>query len=140
VETLREKWDEEGCQLTVDLPEDLPEVQGDEQAVVTVLRNLLENAWKYSGEQKEISVRGRSADGGVWLEVADNGVGLEPVDQERIFRQFYRVDQRLSREQGGLGLGLAIVKRLMTSMEGRVEVESERGKGSVFKIWLRRVS
>ncbi len=73
------------------------------------------------------------------ISVSDNGVGLSVHDRQRIFRQFYRVDQRLARTQEGLGLGLSIVKRLLESMEGRIEVSSDEGKGSQFTIHIPQV-
>ena len=105
-----------------------------------VLRNLLENAWKYSGDEKVISVAAGAEGGEVWVAVRDNGIGLDAKDRERIFKQFYRVDQRLAREREGLGIGLSIVQRLVRAMHGRVTVESAPGEGSEFKIWLQAES
>jgi signal transduction histidine kinase len=140
VESLREKWDAPKCRLTVDVPDDLPAVTADKQALVTVLRNLLENAWKYSGKEKEIAVTAGEREGGVGIAVRDNGIGVAPADRERIFRQFYRVEQRLAREKDGLGIGLSIVRRLMGAMGGRIDLESKVGSGSEFKLWLPKVS
>ena len=136
VESLNEKWSGSKSELEVDVSNGLPRIMGDGQAVVTVLRNLLENAWKYSESPKKIEVGAREMDGGVRFAVTDNGIGLAEKERERIFRQFYRVDQALARSQDGLGLGLSIVKQLVEAMQGRVEVKSEKGKGSEFSVWL----
>lgn len=140
VESLREKWTDPDCNLTVDLDADLPRVAADAEALTTVLRNLLENAWKYSESPRVIEVRGTRNSDGVRLAVRDNGVGLSKREQERVFRQFYRVDRTLARAQEGLGLGLSIVMRLLEAMGGRIEVESTEGHGSEFRIWMRRVA
>jgi len=105
-------------------------VTGDEAAIATIARNLIENAVKYSDLAHEIEVTIFS-DG---FRVSDQGIGLSRKDQEKIFRQFYRVDQDLSRSEEGLGLGLAIVKRLADGMGAELSVESELGKGSAFTV------
>jgi two-component system phosphate regulon sensor histidine kinase PhoR len=70
------------------------------------------------------------------LEVEDNGIGISPADQQRVFERFYRVDKARSRALGGTGLGLSIVKHLCHAMGGRVQVSSELGKGSTFLVHL----
>ena len=113
-------------------------VMADEAAVATIARNLMENAWKYSDDPREISISSVSNEAEIGFSVTDNGIGLSKADQNRIFRQFYRVDQRLSRSREGLGIGLSIVRRLVDAMEGRLEVESELGKGSAFTVYLKK--
>lgn len=122
--------------LSVDIAPDLPPLIGDEDALVTVLLNLLENAYKYTGPDKRIALRVLPDSGGVRFEVQDNGIGVARREQTRIFRPFYQVDQRLARESGGCGLGLSIVDFLVRAHGGRVTVESEPGAGSLFRIFL----
>lgn len=114
------------------------EALADSAGVATIVRNLLENAWKYSEEPRWIEVEVFDRGGEVGFSVADAGVGLSASEQKRIFGQFYRVEQKLSRSQDGLGIGLSIVKRLVDAMEGRIEVESEKGHGSTFTVFLKR--
>ncbi|MEP4077796.1 sensor histidine kinase [Haloferula sp.] len=139
VESLREKWEDPDCTLSISIDENLPKMSGDRQALITILRNLLENAWKYSESPREIAVKATPDGGDLLISVSDNGIGLSPRDTQRIFRQFYRVDQRLARTQEGLGLGLSIVKRLLESMEGTIDVTSQAGKGSRFTIRIPQV-
>ena len=112
-------------------------VLGDEDLLVTALRNLLENAVAYSPDKTRVDVStGRAADDAVEISVADQGIGIPERDLERIFERFYRVDPARSRATGGTGLGLAIVKHVMAAHGGKVAVWSEEGAGSAFTLRL----
>ncbi len=108
----------------------------DEDALVTVLLNLLDNAYKYTPAEKRIGLRAFSDNGGVVFAVEDNGIGIAPREQKRIFRRFYQVDRRLAREAGGCGLGLSIVEFILRAHGGTVQVKSQPGKGSTFSVVL----
>jgi two-component system phosphate regulon sensor histidine kinase PhoR len=102
-----------------------------EQALV----NLLDNAVKFNRPDGEVRVEAtRTMDDQVSVTIADNGIGIPSADLPRLFERFYRVDKARSREVGGTGLGLSIVKHIVERMHGRVSVESQLGKGSVFTI------
>ena len=103
-----------------------------EQAVL----NLVDNAIKYSEPGKSIHVSARTQEKRVFIEVRDEGCGIEKEHQPRIFERFYRVDKGRSRDMGGTGLGLAIVKHIAQAHGGSVEVESAAGRGSRFTINL----
>jgi signal transduction histidine kinase len=124
-----------GCRLDIDVVSDVPMVLADADGLGTALVNLLENALKYTADDKRIGVR-VSADGGgfVCFAVSDNGIGIAAHEQRRIFRQFYRVDQRLSRETAGVGLGLSIVDLIVRAHGGSVSVHSKPGAGSTFTL------
>src|SRR5579863_9358388 len=112
-------------------------VLGDEDLLVTALRNLLENAVDYSPEHTRVLVSSKRAAGGiVEISVADQGIGIPERDRERIFERFYRVDPARSRATGGTGLGLAIVKHVTAAHGGNVRVWSEVGAGSTFTLRL----
>jgi two-component system, OmpR family, sensor histidine kinase SenX3 len=112
-------------------------VLGEEDLLVTALRNLLENAVVYSPERTRVVVTTRkAADGGAEISVTDQGIGIPERDLERIFERFYRVDPARSRATGGTGLGLAIVKHVTAAHGGRVTVRSVEGSGSTFTLWL----
>ena len=98
----------------------------------------MQNAYKYSGEDKRITVRARPEAKGVAIEVQDNGVGIAPRERKRIFEGFYRVDGLLTRKTEGSGLGLAIAKRIVEAHGGKISVKSDVGKGSVFTLHLPR--
>jgi len=113
-------------------------VQVDRDAMSLVLFNLLVNAWKYTGEQKEIHLRVTGTGKRVAFEVADNGPGIPKSERKRIFDQFYRVDDLLTRKTEGTGLGLAIAKRIVEEHGGRIEIGGEVGRGSRFAVVLPR--
>ena len=112
-------------------------VQGDEELLVTALRNLLDNAVAYSPEKTKVVIStelvGRDI---VDLSVSDQGIGIPERDLERIFERFYRVDPARSRVTGGTGLGLAIVKHVTAAHGGKVTVTSKEGAGSTFTLRL----
>jgi len=112
-------------------------VLGDEDLLVTALRNLLENAVAYSPEKTRVVITTRKTpEGNAELSVADQGIGIPERDLERIFERFYRVDPARSRATGGTGLGLAIVKHVMAAHNGKVTVRSVEGAGSTFTLYI----
>ena len=100
------------------------------------LLNLLQNAYKYSGEDKRIAVRARRDDGHVVLEVEDHGVGIPRRELRRVFDRFYRVDTLLTRSTEGSGLGLSIAQHIVQAHGGKLSVERAVGRGSTFRIHL----
>jgi len=125
-----------GCRLELDLAPALPPIIGDRDALITVFVNLLDNALKYTGENKEIRLRGFTSNGNVCFELQDNGIGFPRSAAKRIFDRFYQVDQTLSRRTGGCGLGLSIVQFIVTAHNGSIAAQSQPGKGSTFTVQL----
>ena len=136
VETVGERFQSPGCRLRVDISPDLPPLTADADALVTVLLNLLDNAYKYSRDEKQIGLRAYARDGNVCFEVTDNGIGLSRTAAKKVFKRFYQVDRRLSREAGGVGLGLSIVQFIVHAHGGTVGVTSQPGQGSTFTVVL----
>ena len=136
VAAVGERFTSPAEQLEVIVAPNLPQVWADHDAIVTVVLNLLDNAWKYSGEHKNVKVRAFAAGGSVCIAVADNGVGMSRRASKRIFDKFYQVDQTLSRKAGGCGLGLSIVKFILDAHDGTIRVKSQPGKGSTFTVRL----
>jgi nitrogen-specific signal transduction histidine kinase len=134
VTAMGERAHAPGCTVESHVAAGVPEINGDADALTTALLNLLDNAWKYSGDHKHIVVRAEARDGHVDFAVEDNGIGLSPHEQRRVFRRFYQSDQRLARTAGGCGLGLSIVQSIVEAHHGSVRVESEPGRGSTFII------
>jgi two-component system phosphate regulon sensor histidine kinase PhoR len=122
--------------FAVEIDPGVPQVNVDVPALADAIGNLLQNALKYGGSPPRIRLRGRVAPKGVVLEVIDNGDGIPRGEHRRIFDKFYRIDDRLSREREGSGLGLAIVKHIIRAHRGRITLESQKGRGSTFRILL----
>ena len=117
-------------------PDTLESVAGDPDRLRQVFINLIDNAVKYSPEGGRVELAIAPRDGGIRIAVRDEGIGIAPLEQRRIFGKFYRVDPELARGVGGTGLGLYICRELVRRMGGRLSVSSEEGKGSIFIVDL----
>jgi signal transduction histidine kinase len=120
------------------IPQRLPELQVDKEAIQQVLYNLLDNAYKYSGDSRIIEVIAESIGDSVTISVKDFGIGIPQEDQNKIFDHFYRGGNELTRSVKGSGIGLTIVKRIIEAHHGKVTLESIPGKGSTFQVTLPR--
>jgi PAS domain S-box-containing protein len=125
-------------QLVLHAPDDLPRVAGDPDKIRQVLANLLDNAVKYSPDGGRVEVELAAAEMSLRFTVHDEGLGVPPAEQRRIFEKFYRLDPNLTRGVGGTGLGLYICRELVHRMGGRLWVVSPRedGGGSTFAFEL----
>jgi signal transduction histidine kinase len=126
---------EKNLVLKVAIPDNFPRAEGDERRIVQVLMNLVGNAIKFT-EAGEIAVRAAASDAAIEVSVADTGPGIPPSEHERIFEEFRQVDNSSTRQKGGTGLGLSISKKIVEMHGGRIWVESELGRGSVFRFTL----
>jgi two-component system phosphate regulon sensor histidine kinase PhoR len=108
----------------------------DKNGISAVVLNLLINAYKYTNEDKKISVAVGDCDGRVEISVADNGIGIARRELDLIFDPFYRVDSQLRSKSSGAGLGLALVRHVVSAHAGEIQVESEPGRGSRFAVLL----
>jgi two-component system, OmpR family, sensor histidine kinase SenX3 len=109
-------------------------IWGDDELLVTALRNLIDNAVAYSPEHTRVVVSARTAGTSVEVSVSDQGIGIPENAQERIFERFFRVDAARSRATGGTGLGLAIVKHILNRHRAKMRIQSELGAGSSFTV------
>jgi two-component system sensor histidine kinase SenX3 len=136
IDRCRMKAGVRGIEIAASAPRGLS-VLGDEDLLITALRNLLENAVAYSPDKTKVHVStGQAGTDAVEISVADQGIGIPERDLERIFERFYRVDPARSRATGGTGLGLAIVKHVTSAHGGEVTVVSTEGAGSTFTLRL----
>ncbi|WP_124058254.1 two-component system histidine kinase PnpS [Vaginisenegalia massiliensis] len=111
-------------------------MQADQHRIEQILTNLIDNALNYSDVEGRIDLYVNHLDSEIELIVQDTGMGIPEEDQARIFERFYRVDKGRSRNSGGTGLGLSIVNNLVKVLNGHIEVESQVGKGSKFKLYF----
>ena len=124
--------------LAVDLPDELPIVQGDPVLLRRVFDNLLDNANKYTTgtDGDGIALRAKKESDVVLVEIQDHGIGIAKDDLARVFEPFFRADRSRTRATGGLGLGLALVKRVVDAHGGKIDFESEVGEGTTARVRL----
>jgi signal transduction histidine kinase len=115
---------------------DLPRVMADDFRISQVLGNLLSNAVKFSEPKSVILVDAKRVGNGVEVGVRDQGMGIAPEDQVKLFTKFRQLDQSSTRKVGGTGLGLAICKGIVEEHSGKIWVESAPGHGSRFSFWV----
>jgi signal transduction histidine kinase len=127
-------------QLAVALDPDVPQLETDRVKLHEIVRNLVDNALKFT-ESGSVSVKARPARAGEWvlIEVVDTGPGIRPEDLHRIFDAFQQIGHATTRHTGGVGLGLSIVKQLVDALGGTVSVTSRLGEGSKFRVEIPRV-
>jgi two-component system sensor histidine kinase BaeS len=115
-------------------------VRSNPRLLTTVLDNLLSNALRYTPAGGEVILSSHRRRQELILSVKDTGVGIDPVDQRRIFDRFYRVDKARDRASGGSGIGLALAQRAARALGGRIELQSTPGRGSEFRLIIPRTS
>jgi signal transduction histidine kinase len=136
LEAYRFQIEQQGFTLEVSVAEDLPEVSVDKEAIGLALINLVNNAIKYSREEKHIRLDVRREGDRVLLSVTDRGIGIAKGEQKKIFDKFYRGEDSLVHATKGSGLGLALVRHIMEAHGGEATVDSAPGRGSTFALAL----
>jgi signal transduction histidine kinase len=136
LESYRYQIEQSGFAFEEKIAEDVPPLSVDREAMARSLLNLVNNALKYSQDQKYIGVNLFRDNGSVKLEVVDHGIGIPPAEQQKIFDKFYRVGDPLVHNTKGSGLGLSLVRHIVRAHGGEVLVDSVPGRGSKFTINL----
>ena len=131
IEEMKGVMPEKKTWITTDIGK-LPQIEADPVRLKQVLRNLVGNAIKFSPEESTVRIRAEARESDIIVSVKDNGIGISPDDQKRMFEPFFQAEQTIFRKHGGAGLGLAICKGIVESQNGKIWVESEPGKGSTF--------
>ena len=116
----------------------LPAIRADRERISQVVMNVLSNAIKYTPDGGRIVLTAGCTPDRVWLEVADNGIGIPLEDRDRIFERFYRVDKARSRESGGTGLGLSIAQEIVRQHQGSLTLVDRPGPGTTLRLELKR--
>lgn len=136
IDTLSSMAHERGVEIALQAPAAPVMVLGDRDELLRVIENLIENAVKYGESGKRVDVALTRRGGETELSVRDYGPGIAPEHLPRLTERFYRVDVAESRGKGGTGLGLAIVKHIVNRHRGRLAIESEPGRGALFRVIL----
>ncbi len=129
---VRERASRHGISLHREVDKQLGDFVGDERKIKQILLNLLSNAVKFTPEGGRVEVKAVMADGSVEISVSDTGIGIAPEDQEKIFEEFRQVGTDYAQKREGTGLGLTLTKKFVEIHGGKIWVESEQGKGSIF--------
>lgn len=125
-----------GHTLELHMEPDIPLIVGDRERVMQVMMNVVSNAIKYTPDGGHIVIAAGQAVHRVWMEVADDGIGIPEEDRPRIFERFYRVDKARSRESGGTGLGLSIAKEIVDRHGGSICLIDRDTPGTTVRIEL----
>lgn len=133
INNYRQSIQEKSLVIEVDGPSHL-NFRTKEELLLPILKNLIENAIRYCSDKGKIRILLKKEKQHILLSVTDNGVGIAPAEQKRVFERFYRVDKDRSRNSGGTGLGLAIVKDYSEQLGGSIQLESQVGQGSTFTV------
>jgi len=136
LDTLQSEIKRKNIQVNLHFDENLPLFKCDEEEMNRVFTNLIGNAVKYNKDNGSIDISLTTSDNQIVIEIKDTGIGLKRNDQEKIFQEFFRVKNEYTKNISGTGLGLTIVKRIVDSYSGKIEVESEYGSGTSFKIFF----
>jgi signal transduction histidine kinase len=125
-----------GFDVKTNIQPDLPPVLIDRDAMAQAISNLVDNAIKYSGKVKQLSIKTEALGSDLSIEIADHGIGIPRAEQAKVFEKFYRVGNGLVHDVKGSGLGLSLVKHIIEAHKGTISVESDVGEGSRFTILL----
>jgi len=136
VRDVEHRVDHKGFVIRRDVQRNLPSLSGDPDALKQAVGNLIDNAIKYSGDSRELVLRGFTENGHVVVAIQDFGKGMDAAERSRVFERFYRGGDPLTRSVKGTGLGLSMVKHIVEGHGGRVDVESAPGQGSTFTVRL----
>ncbi|MDR3667310.1 MAG: response regulator [Ignavibacteriaceae bacterium] len=113
-----------------------PSLSGDQDEITRLFTNLISNGIKYNKQDGSLNIKIEKIDDYLVTEIKDSGIGMKSVERNKLFHEFYRVKNEFTKDISGTGLGLSIVKRIIDSYAGKIEVDSEFGKGTSFRIFL----
>jgi PAS domain S-box-containing protein len=123
-------------EIKLDAVSTLPSLSGDQDEITRLFTNLISNGIKYNKQDGALNIKIEKVDDYLVTEIKDSGIGMKSAERNKLFHEFYRVKNEFTKDISGTGLGLSIVKRIIDSYAGKIEVESDFGKGTTFRIFL----
>jgi signal transduction histidine kinase len=123
-------------EIRIDSSESVPPLSGDQDEITRLFTNLISNGIKYNKQNGSLLIKIEKIDDYIITEIKDSGIGMKPVEKNKLFLEFYRVKNEFTKDISGTGLGLSIVKRIIDSYAGKIEVDSEFGTGTTFRVFL----
>jgi signal transduction histidine kinase len=136
LEFLELELKKKGVSTNLNIAPGLPVIKADYNEINRLFTNIISNAMKYNKTNGSIDISVSYSGNYLITKISDTGIGMKPDEKEKLFQEFYRVKNDQTRNIPGTGLGLSIVKRIVESYSGKIEVESEFGKGTTFIIYL----
>jgi signal transduction histidine kinase len=136
LEFFKVEIEKRNLEVINEIPDKTVKVMADPEELNRIITNLLSNAVKYNNDGGSITISAGKKKGSIFFTITDTGIGMSEEEKERLFEDFFRANNPLTRKQPGTGLGLAITKRMVEANFGRIEAESETGKGSSFTVIL----
>lgn len=136
LDLLKLKAEEKNVSINIDIPENLPMISGDSESLEQAFLNLIDNGIRFNKEGGSLSIKAKSEDEIIVVDISDTGIGIQKEKIPYIFEQFYQVKDNKIQNIEGTGLGLSIVKKIIDAHTGTVNIESEPGKGSTFSVIL----
>lgn len=128
--------EKKGLKTNLSPGENIPLIKADNNEITRLFTNIISNAVKYNSDNGNLDINVTTSGKYIVTKISDTGIGMKPEEKERLFSEFYRIKNEHTRSISGTGLGLSIVKRIVESYSGKIEVESEYGKGSTFTVYL----
>ena len=123
-------------EIRIDSSESVPPLSGDQDEITRLFTNLISNGIKYNKQNGSLLIKIEKIDDYIVTEIKDSGIGMKPAEKNKLFLEFYRVKNEFTKDISGTGLGLSIVKRIIDSYAGKIEVDSEFGSGTAFRVFL----
>ena len=123
-------------EIRIDSSESVPPLSGDQDEITRLFTNLISNGIKYNKQNGSLLIKIEKIDDYIVTEIKDSGIGMKPVEKNKLFLEFYRIKNEFTKDISGTGLGLSIVKRIIDSYAGKIDVDSEFGTGTTFRVFL----
>lgn len=136
LELFQNELKKKSLNLSIQTDDNLKPIKADSDEITRLFTNLISNAIKYNKDKGSMSINIQTVDKYILTTINDTGIGMKPEEKQKLFKEFFRAKNEQTKNISGTGLGLSIVKRIIDSYAGKVEVESEYGNGTTFKVYL----